>query len=302
MTIKISENIELQDRCKGGVALHPSLHSEKGDDMINIRQNEFKKLVDYIESKYGINLSEKKVLVLSRLQNILLQKGFKSFEEYFAFVDSDKNGEEDRALINKLTTNHTYFLREIEHFKYFARYVLPYIVSVENNRDLRIWSAGCSSGEEPYTLSMVISDFFEQNIVKWNTKVLATDISTDVLNKASRGIYESSQIEYMPKEWKMKYLERIDDNNYAVRDNIKDNIIFRSFNLNNKEFPFKKRFHVIFCRNVMIYFSQGKREELVDRFYEFTEPGGFLFIGQSETLNRSGCRYKYVMPAVYRKE
>ena len=272
--------------------------------MITISDKEFNKLSGYVKSNYGINLSEKKkALVMGRLQNILVERSFKSFSEYLDFVLSDKSGEAVTVLINKITTNHTFFMREPDHFYYFKSQVLPYWASMlKGSKDLRVWSAGCSSGEEPYTLAMIISDFFGAEKSIWDTKVLATDISMNVINTAKKAVYSNEQIEVVPSDWKKKYFRKIDDEKSVVSDNIKDEIIFRFFNLMNGSFPFKKKFHVIFCRNVMIYFDLKTKIELVNRFYEYTEPGGYLFIGHSESLSREETMYKYIMPAVYRKE
>jgi chemotaxis protein methyltransferase CheR len=272
--------------------------------MLNITEKEFKRLSEYIKSYYGINLKqEKKTLVMGRLQNVLLQGKFNNFSSYFDYVNTDKSGEAVTTLINKLTTNHTFFMREAEHFMYFKNTVLPYLSSVEaSKRDLRIWSAGCSSGEEPYTLAMIMSDYFGASKGLWDTKILATDISTKVLEKAIKGVYPKDSISALPKHWQMSYFSRYNDIEYIVSETIRKEVIFRRFNLNSTEFPFKNKFHVIFCRNVMIYFDLETKKELVNKFYEIMEPGGYLFIGHSESINRSETRYKYVMPAVYRKE
>lgn len=271
--------------------------------MTVISDKEFNKLAQYVKSNYGINLSEKKkILVVGRLQNILLQKNFNTFEEYFNYVISDKTGEAVTTLVNKLTTNHTFFLREAEHFEFFGSTVLPFWANVlKTSRDMRIWSAGCSSGEEAYTLAMIISDFLGTEKRLWDTKILATDISMNVLESAKAGIYLNENIEVIPSEWKRKYFRKIDNEKSIVNDNIMSEVIFRVFNLMST-FAFKKKFHVIFCRNVMIYFDNQTKNELINKFYEYTEPGGYLFIGHSETIRRDETKYKYIMPAVYRKE
>ena len=120
----------------------------------------------------------KKALVMGRLQRILVEKGFKDFTEYYNYIISDKSGEASKILINKITTNHTFFMREVEHFYFFKNQVLPYLLNVVKDKDLRIWSAGCSSGEEPYTLSMIIDEFLGKEKIWWDTKILATDISS----------------------------------------------------------------------------------------------------------------------------
>lgn len=274
----------------------------KGDTMLTIKENEFKKLVTYIKANYGINLTSKKNLIEGRLSNMIAEKGFNDFNQYLNYVFSDKTGVELTLLLNKLTTNHTYFMREWSHFEYYRDNVLPYFKSKAKEKDLRIWSAGCSSGEEPYTLAMINDDSIENQRSLWDTKILATDISKNVLEKAKRGIYSTESLSNVPVMWKLSYFDKIDSTNYKVSDKIKNQVIFRVFNLMDDVFPFKKKFHVIFCRNVMIYFDNKTRAELINKFYDYTEHGGYLFIGHSESLNRETTRYRYVMPAVYRKE
>lgn len=269
--------------------------------MISIKDNEFSKLTDYLKQNYGINLTKKKVLIEGRLNNLLVEKGFTSFGDYFNNVLNDTSKNELTLLINKLTTNHTFFLREASHFDYFQNKVLPYLEATSKNRDLRIWSAGCSSGEEPYTLAMILDSFFQNEKKLWDKKVLATDISVNVLQIAEKGIYSEEAIKALPLEWKLNYLRKIDKENYQISDNLRKEVIFRIFNLMDEVFPFKKKFQVIFCRNVMIYFDAPTKARLINKFYSMTEPGGYLFIGHSESINREETSYNYVMPGVYRK-
>lgn len=272
--------------------------------MLEITNNEFNKLADYIRNNYGISFKdEKKLLVMSRLQSVLNENSFNSFTEYFDFVMSDPTGEAIVTLMNKLTTNHTFFMRETAHFDYFKNTVLPYLSSVEaKSKDLRIWCAGCSTGEEPYTLAMIIADFFGMQKSLWETKILATDISTRALDAAVQGVYPEEDVASLPDSWKRNYLKKIESDSFIIADRIKEEVIYRRFNLMNTQFPFRQKFDVIFCRNVMIYFDHQTKIDLVNRFYEFTKPGGFLFIGHSESINRDETKYKYIMPAVYRKE
>lgn len=270
--------------------------------MVDITQGEFNRLADYIYSNYGIHLkNEKKALVMGRLQNVLIQMNFKSFSEYYDYIVSDKTGEATVALMNRITTNHTFFMREPDHFAYFRDTVMPYLKSKSAGMDLRIWSAGCSSGEEPYTLAMIIDEFFGRDKSRWDTKILATDISEKALDKAKSGIYANKSIDALPFSWKQNYFSALDGNNSVVSDRIRHEVIFRKFNL-MAPFTFRKNFHVIFCRNVMIYFDEHTKRELVNKFYDATESGGYLFVGHSEPLNRETTKYKNIMPAVYRKE
>lgn len=269
--------------------------------MITLKESEFKKLTLYMKSNYGINLTEKKTLIEGRLSNLLIEKGFSNFSDYIEYAFSDLSGKEITTLINKLTTNHTFFMREVSHFDYFKNTVLPYLEQTSKDNDLRIWSAGCSSGEEPYTLSMIIADYFANDKIYWNTKILATDISVKVLQMAESGIYPDEAITNIPTYWKLNFFTKVDSKNYQISNEIRNEVIFRIFNLMDARFPFKKKFHVIFCRNVMIYFDQKTKIELINKFYDITEPGGYLFIGHSESIIKGDTKYNYVMPAVYRK-
>ena len=271
--------------------------------MITITDREFTQLAEYIQRNYGIYLKEeKKTLVTGRLHNVLLESDCKNFSEYFNLLQRDKTGKSVTELINKITTNHTYFMRETDHFNYFRDKTLPYLESKVKDKDLRIWSAGCSTGEEPSTLAIILNDYFGKEKMWWDTKVLATDISDKVLAKARKGQYSNEQLSTLPMDWRMNYFEKVDSENSILTGKIRNEIIYRKFNLMEDIFPFKKKFHVIFCRNVMIYFDNKTKMELVNKFYEFTQPGGYLFIGHSESLNRESTKYKYVLPAVYRKE
>lgn len=271
--------------------------------MINISDKEFRQLADFIKRNYGIHLKEeKKTLITGRLHNILVENNIKSFSDYFDFLQTDRTGEAVTNFINKITTNHTFFMREADHFDFLRNQVLPSLNKSVRDKDLRIWSAGCSSGEEPYTLSMIIDDFFGKEKMLWDTKILATDISDKVLNTAKIGIYTNEELSVLPAHWRAAYLKKYSSEKCIFTDKIKGEIIYRKFNLMDKVFPFKKKFHVIFCRNVMIYFDNKTKDELVQKFYDMTEYGGYLFIGHSESLNRYTTKYKYIMPAVYRKE
>ncbi|AGF59231.1 MULTISPECIES: CheR family methyltransferase [Clostridium] len=271
--------------------------------MVTITEKEFKQLAKYIKDNYGINLKEeKKMLVIGRLHNVLAENNFESFSEYYDHIISDKTGKAVITLINKITTNHTYFMREKDHFDYLKEKVLPYMVNTIRDKDLRIWSAGCSSGEEAYTLAMILDEFFKENQLWWDKKLLATDISEKVLKMAKEGIYHKDQISSLPPAWKMEYLKKYDGENFIFTDKIKNEIIYRKFNLMDNVFPFKKKFQVIFCRNVMIYFDNETKNDVVRKFYNNLEYGGYLFIGHSESLSGDTMGFKYIMPSVYRKE
>jgi chemotaxis protein methyltransferase CheR len=262
---------------------------------------EFRRIRDYIKANYGINMGdEKKSLIYSRLRATLVKGGFNDFAEYFDFLIADKTGEAIINFVDRVTTNHTFFMRETDHFDYFRDKVLPYLEETHaGKKEICLWCAGCSSGEEPNTLQMILQDHFEGK--SWNTEILATDISSNVLNKAVHSVYPNDRLAALPAAWRKKYFQKYDDNNLAVVDRIKNNIIYRRFNLMENTYNFRKKMHVIFCRNVMIYFDNETRDQVVERFYNASDSGGYLFIGHSESLTHTKTKYKYIMPAIYRK-
>ena len=267
-----------------------------------LSDDDFIKLSEFTIKKYGIDLSQKRAMVESRLNSLLTTRGYQSFPHYFHNLSNDQTGKEAAAMVDKLSTNYTFFMREPNHFYYFRDTILPYLASTIKNKDLRIWSAGCSSGEEAYTLAMILSDHFGKAGFDWDKKILATDISLQVLEIALQATYSEEQIKDLPGIWKMHYFESDPNDGKRLVKSIRDGVIFRKFNLMENNFPFKKKFHVIFCRNVMIYFDNEVKRQLINRLYDSTAAGGYLIIGHSESINRKETGYQYVMPAVYRKE
>ena len=275
------------------------------EHFISINDKEFKQISDLLYNKFGINLSmQKKALVTGRLNKTLKNLGLKSFNEYYSYILSDSTGNGINELINRLSTNHTYFYREEKHFNFLNQKTLPdikkYLIS-KNNRDLRIWSAGCSSGEEPYTLAMHVMEFFGEEYYSWNAGILATDISGNVLEIAKKGSYSLNQLNKLPERFLKKYFIKLKDEQYAVSEKLKKEVLFKRLNLINDTFPFRQCFQIIFCRNVMIYFDLETRTKLIENFHKFMVPGGYLFIGHSETIGREQNMFRYIQPAIYQK-
>jgi len=270
--------------------------------ILNISNEEFTIFSKYVELNYGIKLKEeKKTMVSGRLQTLISSLGLNSLSEYLKYVNSDKTGEAVTNLVNKITTNHTYFMREPEHFYYFRDHVLPNLRETIRDRDLRIWCAASSSGEEPYTLAMIVDEFFGEEKKLWNTKLLATDISTRVLDIAKEGIYTQEGIKPMPRMWQLKYFRKLSPTDVVVNSFIKDEVVYRKFNLMDDHYPFRKQFQVVFIRNVMIYFDEKTKDILLKKIYDLLVPGGYLFIGHSESINRNKFGFKYIRPSVYMK-
>ncbi len=267
---------------------------------LTISEAEFEKLSSFVLKTYGIDLSKKKQLISSRLSYTIKSMGFNNFSE---FIDKSIHENDDKLLqiiLNKLTTNYTFFMREKEHFSYLSNVICPELAKKHaSDKSLSIWSAGCSSGEEPYTMSICLKEHFGRLPGNWDVRVLATDISQQAMFKAKKGEYQLPAD--MPKEWVDKYFTHNRATGlYTVIPELRNNIIFKSFNLMD-QITFKKKFDVIFCRNVMIYFQQDTRNALVERFCNALNPGGYLFTSHSEPLRQSDI-FDTVASAVYKKK
>jgi len=265
---------------------------------MNISDQDFQRMVKFVRDNYGIDLRQKRQLITSRLGGVVKKRGFNDFRGYVDYLLRDGNEDDINQLLSKLTTNYTYFMRETESFDYFQRVILPQITQ-RHQRDkiLSIWSAGCASGEEPYNVSMYLMDYLGSQAGAWDTRLLASDLSTDALNKAQRGVYELP--ETLPKKWKLDYFKPHPGGGFEVAPKIRNNVIFRQFNLMDP-IRFRRKFDVIFCRNVMIYFDQPTKKALVQRFFEATNPGGYLIISLSENLPPD-TPYKRVATSIFQK-
>ncbi len=262
---------------------------------------EFERIVRYVSGHYGIDLSKKKVIVQGRMDNYLVSHGYSSYDVYMDRVEADNAGEEAQNLINMLTTNHTYFMRETAHFEYLERVVLPYLKEKKaRSKDLRIWCGASSTGEEPYTIAMILREFFAFDYYDWDTTILATDISKKVLEAAVKGVYKAEQVDTLPERWVKANFKMLDSQFYEIKQELKEKVIFRQFNLMDP-LPFRQKLDVVFLRNVMIYFDEETKRNLINRIYDFMEPGGYLFIGTTENIDREATAFKYVMPSVYVK-
>lgn len=268
--------------------------------LVDITNDEFKLISEIVYINSGISLnSNRKDLVQSRLQKKLKDLNLNSFTDYISLIKQDITGNELKKLITLISTNHTYFNREKHHFEFLMSTALPEIteyLKYQNSNDLRIWSAGCSSGEEAYNLSILLFEFFEQKYYLWKSGVLATDISSKALEIAKEGLYSEENIKKLPFSY-LKYFNKV-GNNYKVIDKVKKEITFRNFNLINSSFNFKSPFHIIFCRNVMIYFDEKTRNDLYIKFRKSMVDGAYLFIGHSETIPKNNF-FRPVKPSIY---
>lgn len=272
---------------------------------MEITDKEFNQMRDLIYEHFGINLTDKKKsLLVSRLHKIMEKSGFTSFKQYYQHLQKNPDTDDLGELIDHISTNHTFFNREAAHFDYFSKVALPNTVEsikAVGQRDLRIWCAGCSTGQEPYMLLMLVREFLGSDYARWDAGILATDISSRALAKAERGVYPESQVCQLPEGLKRKYLHRLQNDEWEVAAELRKAATFRRFNLMNEVFPFKKPFHIIFCRNVMIYFDSETRDRLVTKFHKVLVPNGYFFLGHAESVNHHLGLYKSVKPAVYQK-
>ena len=263
---------------------------------------EFIRIYRFMKSRYGIDMERKKEIIQGRLENYILSHNFGDFSQYMNAVEMDFTGNMERELVNILTTNHTFFMREFEHFDYLRQVVLPQLKKQENGKkDLCIWCGAASTGQEPYMLAMLMKDYFGLEHGSWDTKILATDVSTGVLKQAMEGIYTGEQIACLPETWKRRFLRSLNGGEqYEMTAEIKNEVIFRQFNLMDI-FPFKRKMHIVFLRNVMIYFDKETKNKLIQKVYDVMEPGGYLFIGRTETIDRSQTSFQLIQPSIFRK-
>ena len=271
-----------------------------------LKESDFNKFSHYVYDTCGINLHEgKKQLLKARLGKILRKKNFKSFRQYYDHVVSDESGNELILLLDSISTNLTYFFREPAHFDFLKDRALPKLMkhgTAPRGRFMNFWSAGCSSGEEAYSIAMTVGDALN-NLEDLPVRILATDLSTKVLKTASAGIYEKKKIEKMPLEKRKRYFQRGENQwkgYFRVKRQIREKISFRRLNF-SEDFCFEDQFDVIFCRNVMIYFDNSTRQALVGKFFRYLSDGGYLFIGHAESLSGLNHSFRYIQPSVYQK-
>lgn len=265
-----------------------------------LSQRDFAAMSALAREHSGVELGPgKEQLVAARLCKLARRLGCSSFEEYYARLRADRTGEELSHLIDALTTNHTSFFREQSHFDYLVHHVFP---NWDGRRRRRIWSAACSTGEEPFTIALIAREFFGTSGNNLPC-ILASDISTRVLETARKGIYPADRLQKMLTPWLKKHLLRGEgkwQDLYRMRPEIMNMVEFRRINL-IEPLPAIGTFDVIFCRNVMIYFCRDTQEQLVNRLSMCLEPGSYLFVGHSETLTSTPQNIEHVQPAIYRK-
>ena len=266
-----------------------------------LTDKEFELFKHLIYQQVGIKLDEpKKTLLVSRLGKRLRDLQIPSYQAYYDCVSGNGGEEELIKLLDLVSTNKTEFYREPVHFDFLRDQVLP---EVQSSKTLRIWSSASSSGEEPYTIAMTLSDAIT-DINRWDIKILASDISTRVLAKASAGIYEEERVSQLSNDLVKRHFLRgkgPQAGKLQVRPQIARLVAFRRINLMDPTFPIRSPLDVIFCRNVMIYFDRPTQAALMEKFHRYLRPGGYLFIGHSESLQWIDHPFTYLKPTIYQK-
>ncbi|OPY80605.1 MAG: Chemotaxis protein methyltransferase [Syntrophorhabdus sp. PtaU1.Bin058] len=277
---------------------------------VSMSIKDFNRLSRFIHKECGINITPtKRAMLEGRLNRRLKRLGMRSFAEYCDYLFSKQGIESELIwMIDEVTTNKTDFFREPVHFEYLTKRILPELADIARrfgHKRLAVWSAGCSSGEEPYTLAMVINEFIDTNPrTNLSYIVIATDISPSVLEKAEKAVYEDEKVTSVPSEMKKKYLLRGKDkmkNFVRIVPELREHVKFRRLNFMDGDFGFNETIDIIFCRNVIIYFDRQTQKTLLNKFCRCLSPGGYVFMGHSETLFGMDIPLAQIIPTVYRK-
>lgn len=271
-----------------------------------LSDDEFKKLSEFIFNGYGIKMPEiKKVMLQSRLQKRLKELKMTTFKEYVNYVFSPE-GQENEVIhmIDVVSTNKTDFFREPVHFDFLTNQALPEIIEGTTlHKNIKVWSAGCSSGEEPYTLSIVLHEFKEKH-PQFDYKIYATDISTRILRSAIEAIFKESRVENIPLQLKRKYfLKSKDRTNPTVRviPDLRQRVNFDRLNFMDSTYNVPDIYDVIFCRNVLIYFDRETQEKVINKLCQKLRPGGFFFLGHSESITSLDVPLTQIKPTIFRR-
>ncbi|HQO40785.1 MAG TPA: protein-glutamate O-methyltransferase [Spirochaetota bacterium] len=270
---------------------------------VDLRDRDFEKISRLVYEQCGINLhAGKKELVKARLSKRLREGSFDSFSDYFRYVTTEEGTDELISMIDSLSTNLTYFFREDKHFKKLSSIFSAIKTGAQPPSQLKIWSAGCSTGEEPYTIAMTVFDYYGRRQMP-ELLLLATDIDTQVLGKARVGTYPGERLAAVDENVISTYFnsDGADPCNYTVKDFVRSKIYFRRLNLLQDEYPMKKQFDIIFCRNVIIYFDRETQTRLFANFYRYLKDDGYMLIGHSENITSITDRFSLAGRTIYRK-
>jgi chemotaxis protein methyltransferase CheR len=293
-------NAEMSTSRRGAALATTQAAAADGSREFVFTDADFRELAQIAYLRAGIALSQNKHdLVYSRVSRRLRALGMSSFREYREALNAGDDTELER-FINAISTNHTKFFREDHHLFHFKDNIAaPFARGQGGRRRLRVWSAGCSSGEEPYSIAVILRHEIS-DIAQHDVRILATDIDTDILQKASCGDYQVTALEEIPDRYR-KFLSQSGEDRVVVDEKVRSLITFRRLNL-IESWPVKGPFDAIFCRNVMIYFDQRTKTKLIERFTSLIRPGGWLYIGHSESLIGAHPGLSLVGRTIYRRE
>lgn len=274
---------------------------------IKLSDSDFSRVSRVVYDHCGINLkADKRELVQSRLAKQIRKSSFTTYEDYLDHVLSDSKQQDFIHFIDCLSTNLTSFFRENQHFDYLRQILIPRLLQKapsSNRVRIRCWSAGCSSGEEPYSLAMTLAECVPA-FQRSDVKILASDISSRMVHAARTGLYPEARLTGVPPSVRNKYFETRSEaggRSYSARKELRNLLVFKQINL-MKSWPITTGVDFIFCRNVMIYFDKPTQQKLVNRFYDVLSPGGMLFIGHSESLSGTKHPFGYIAPTIYQKK
>lgn len=265
-----------------------------------ITDAEFNQLRDFIYDKTGISIPEKrKYLLENRLGSRLKELGLSSYKDYYDFLRLDRNRtKEMEKLCEKVTTNETSFFRDIKQLTVFKDHILREMLKIQEEKgrkELHIWSAGCSSGEEPYTLAIMLHEVLGMSIIGWRIRITANDLSPAVLAKARKGVYTDYALRTTPKGMILKYFDKIGDDEYKIKPKVQKLVTFGPINLSDRmQLKRVPKSQIVFCRNVIIYFDDPMKKQVVSSFYDNLHPGGYLFLGHSESIHKLSTAFKPV--------
>ncbi|MBN4073201.1 protein-glutamate O-methyltransferase [Mariprofundus ferrooxydans] len=264
-------------------------------------RRDFNHLCQLVDRHTGIQLTDgKEDMLYGRLSRRIRKVGLSSFKDYIDLLEHDEDGDEFGEFINAVTTNLTSFFREAHHFDYLKKTVLPELIKSNSaSRRIRIWSAGSSTGEEPYSIAMTVAETMPPG---WDVKILATDLDTDVLQHGEHGVYDETRVEGLDKSVVKRWFSKNSSQpgKVRVKSELQDLIYFRQLNL-LKDWPMKGPVDIIFCRNVIIYFDMPTKQKLMNRYADMLKSSGHLFLGHSEAMNNMSTRFSLCGKSVYAK-
>jgi chemotaxis protein methyltransferase CheR len=273
--------------------------------VVTLARAEFTDLREFVHTHLGIHLNETKMsMVEQRLRPWVESLGFGSFRDFIDRALKKPTPAVMTELANRITTNHTYFNREAEHFAYLTSTVLPEVTArakSAGNPTFRMWCAAASRGHEPYTLAMLQRKYWGSEYGKWDAGLLATDISEKSLATALVGRYPDEEVQAMPRELREPYMRKLPSGEWEVIAELKRDVTYRKFNLHNPEYAFRRKFDVIFCRNVLIYFDAPTKRDVVLKLAQVLEPRGYLFVGLAESLGREIGSLRSLRAGIYQK-